>query len=131
LTGRLLSLVRRYRGKTSAIQERSAPDLLMNLVSSLTVVDDTPEDGIAMARTFAVWLRPGPDCSGAVDLLRDANVGEFDLDDLNELRLEPAFAHIKELLAATGCKENDHPTNEKLYNCIRALAMEVGRLAPV
>jgi hypothetical protein len=101
--------------------------VLLHLVASLTVSDATPEDKVAMARTFGVWLRPGPDCSEAADLLREANVGDFDVEDLGALRRNPAFAQVKELLATFSCRENDHATNEQLYNCIRLSVIEVGQ----
>src|SRR5262249_23095335 len=73
----------------------------------------------------------GPEDYGFVStkLLREANVGEFDLDELNELRRDPGFAQVKELLEPFSCsaKENDHATNEQFFNCIRLLAIQVGK----
>ena len=127
MTRPLLSLIRRQRAKSVATDKLSDPELLLHLVASLTIADDTPKDKIAMTRTLAVLFRPGPDCSGAVELLREANAGEFDLEDLNALRRNPTFAEVKDLLDTIRCKENDHHLNEKLYHCIRSLAIEVGQ----
>ena len=127
MTRPLLSLIARHRAKAAGTEKLSDAELLLHLVQLLTVADDTSEDKIAMTRTFGVWLRPGPDCSGAVNLLREANAGDFEVEDLNELRRDPAFAQIKDLLEAFRCKDNDHAPAEQLYNCIRLLAVEVGQ----
>ena len=131
----LLAAIRVHReavAKDSAdVEPLSDSDLLLELVAalaSLTESTDAPGERIAIARTVATWFRPGPDCIGAMDLLSDAGIGDFEPEDLDDVRLHPAFAKFKNLLVpVSNDVSNDDVLLGDLYLTVRALAIAAGQ----
>jgi hypothetical protein len=105
LTSPLLTLIRRQRSATSATENLSEPDFLKHFASSLTELTNAPDDYGAIARTLAVVMCPGPDASGAVELLREAGFGTFELEDLEGIRRHPATGDVKVILTSQECRD--------------------------
>jgi hypothetical protein len=132
----LLQLVRAHREalNDSGVEPLSDAELLLELASSLVSLADSTDvrgDCVAIARAIAVVWFCSPDCSRAMAPLRDAGIGDFDLDDLNEVRRHPACAEIKKIWAAastasTSSSSIDYDDLCRQYLEMRALAIEAG-----
>jgi hypothetical protein len=119
----LLALVQRHRATSTGYQNKSKSDFLLHFVDLLTGSDGVSSERLAIARALALLLSPGPDASGAIDLLRDARIGDFALDDLEEVRGHPRFADLKEIITPT---LRDGLDGAELYIVMRAFAVEAG-----
>src|SRR5262249_24343029 len=120
----LLLLVRQQRGATSGTAHLTAPELLRYFSSILASARGAPDAHIAIARTLAAVMSPGPDASGAVGLLRDAGIDVFDLEDLEATRKHPATSDVRTSLTSQECRDR---FDAGMVLLLHDLAVEAGR----
>jgi hypothetical protein len=127
--GGLLRLVRdhqRARAEERALSEMSSAELHVAFCRSLAELPPAVDQAgfIAIARTFAVKRSPGPPCEwprDAIELLREAGIGEFLEEDMRDIERSAAYYEFCKIFDARRSPETEPDCGDFLYRMREAM----------